>query len=65
MDLILNETLSFELTPQFIEVLEWLRLVELFRQLVGRSNKLLKRFHIIDRAQHPTESGVLMRTRLA
>jgi hypothetical protein len=38
---------------------------QLFQQFFRRSNKPLKRFEIPVGAQHPTERGVLMRTRLA
>lgn len=65
-DLVLDENLSFSLTPQFIEVLEWTSIgPNCFNSFLGRSNKPLKRFEIPVGAQHPTERGVLMRTRLA
>jgi hypothetical protein len=63
-DLVLDENLSFSLTHQFVEVLEGTSIGPDCFNVSGRSVKPLKRFDIPVGAQHPTERGVLMRTRL-
>ena len=66
MDLVLDENVSFSLTPQFIEVLERTSIgANCVNSFSGRSNKPLKRFQITRPRPTPTERGVLMRTRLA